>query len=99
MFRNEHNYKDFIAGAVLGGTLGAMTALMFTEPGKKLKKDFFHKLQALEKKAEMLGKKAMKQVNKHPEVKKVIKKALHHAKVAKKAAKSTVRKAAKKRAR
>lgn len=43
MFRPEHNYKDFFAGAVLGGTLGAISALMFTEKGKQIQKELMHK--------------------------------------------------------
>jgi len=50
MFRQERHYKEFFMGAVVGSTLGAMTALLLTtEEGKKLKKTLMHKFHALEK--------------------------------------------------
>lgn len=48
MFKPDHNYKDFLTGAVLGGTLGAITALMCTEKGKKIQKELIKKYHQVE---------------------------------------------------
>jgi gas vesicle protein len=41
---NEHPGRNFLLGAVIGSSLGALTALMFTtEKGQKIKKELIKK--------------------------------------------------------
>lgn len=79
MFRQEHNYKDFFAGAVLGGTLGAVTALMFTEQGKKMQRDLMHKYHEIGSHLNHYQKAASKKLKK-PKVKRTIHKIVRAAK-------------------
>lgn len=44
----SHQHHHFMTGAVLGGALGAMTALLFSsDKGKKFQKEIAHKYHAL----------------------------------------------------
>lgn len=69
--------KDFLLGAMLGSTLGALTALMFTtKKGHKIQKDLKDKYHEFEdvvkeyaKSNERKAKKAMDQVTKNIEKK------------------------------
>lgn len=82
MFRPEHNYKDFFTGAILGSTLGAAAALMFTEKGKKIQKELMHKYHDVEKYFDHFQKSAAKKLKK-PAVKRVVNKLVKKAKKAK----------------
>lgn len=45
---NEHSGRNFLLGAMIGSSLGALTALMFTtEKGQKIKKDLIKKYPEL----------------------------------------------------
>ena len=65
MFDSRHNYKDFLAGAILGGTLGAMTAMMLgTRKGKKMQKELMGKYKHFSSKAELLKDEFLKEAMK-----------------------------------
>lgn len=85
MFKSDRTSKDFWTGAVLGGALGAISALMFTGKGKKLQKEWLEKYKLLEGNAEHLAKKVLKKAKKVASEKKI-------KRVAKRAVKKTHRK-------
>ncbi len=52
MFKPRHSFGDFLQGVIVGGSLGAVTALLFgTEKGRKIKKELMHKYKILGRKA------------------------------------------------
>ncbi len=66
---NNHKTQDFILGAVIGGTVGALTTMLFTtKKGKELRKniaDKYHELEEnLKETAEDLQDSAKSQVHK-----------------------------------
>lgn len=83
MFNDDHTGKDFIVGAMIGSTLGALTAAMFTtKKGHKVQKDIaskYHELEGIMKKYVNGKKRKVKN-----RVRKVAKKARSKVKRAKK---------------
>jgi gas vesicle protein len=50
MSKNEKHAKDFLIGAMIGSTLGALTAMMFgTKKGHQIQKDMTEKYHEFEK--------------------------------------------------
>ncbi|MGB7978699.1 MAG: YtxH domain-containing protein [Chlamydiales bacterium] len=49
MYRDDHPGRDFLLGAMIGSTLGALTAMMFTtKTGHKIQHDMAGKYQKIE---------------------------------------------------
>lgn len=55
MFKSEHHYRDFLAGAVVGGGLGAVTALMMLGNGKDVQKKLLKKYRMYKNQIEHFG--------------------------------------------
>ena len=49
MSKEEHPGRDFLVGAMIGSTLGALTAMMFTtKKGHRIQKDMVDKYHEIE---------------------------------------------------
>jgi gas vesicle protein len=74
----RHHGRDFILGAVLGSSLGALTAVMMgSKKGHKIQKEMVNKYREFEKMVKGYAKKQEKKV------KRVVRKAKSKARVAK----------------
>ena len=57
MYKTEHHYRDFLAGAVIGGSLGAVTALMMIGNGKDVQKKLLKKYRMYKSQIDRMGEK------------------------------------------